>query len=104
MTPTKDLKAGEPCPLDGGKFVIDEEQRPETLIDRKNRNAASPTAAARFAQRVTDKADEYGVIHRCVQCGYRARMTPAGVSASGDRDAAHARDAGAAGPKGKAAA
>jgi hypothetical protein len=77
----KEIKAGDPCPIDGGKFVVDEDQRPETIIDRKRRNAASPPAAERFAQRVTDKAREFGVLHKCVQCGYRARFHATGKAA-----------------------
>lgn len=74
---TKELKAGDSCPC-GGDFVIDKEQSPETLIDRKTRNAVNPSAAARFADRVREKVEEHGLIHKCLECGYRTRFKVSG--------------------------
>lgn len=76
MKDTKELKAGDPCPIDGGEFRVDPHQHPDTLIDRKKRNAASPFAAARYAERVQAKVDEFGLIHKCTTCGYSARFQP----------------------------
>jgi hypothetical protein len=81
MAKTKDRKAGEPCPNCGGDFVVDERQRPETLIARKRVNAAIPANAERIAAAVTAKAAEFGVIHRCIGCGYRERFQPKGQAA-----------------------
>lgn len=72
----KEVQAGDTCPIDGGPFVVDAAQNPETLIDRHTRNAPTPFAAARFAERVREKAHEHGLIHKCVTCGYRSRFAP----------------------------
>lgn len=71
------LHAGDPCPICGGKFVPDPEQDPERLIDAKHRNSPNPDAAARYERRASEKADREGVIHKCIQCGYRARFKTA---------------------------
>lgn len=76
MKTTKEIQAGDPCPICGGTFKVDPHQHPDTLIDRKKRNADSPFAAARYAERVQEKADEFGLIHKCVDCGYSARFQP----------------------------
>jgi len=73
--------AGDPCPQCGGAFVVDEAQDPQRLIDRKQRNAANPSAADRFAKTVLEKAATLGVIHRCGSCGYRSRFHAAGQAA-----------------------
>ena len=62
-------------------WQIDETQRPETLIETKRRNAASPAAAARFAAAVQEKAEKFGLIHVDPATGYKARFHPAGDSA-----------------------
>lgn len=93
-----ELKAGDPCPNCGGTMVVDEAQKPATLKDRNARNAHNSAQAARFAARVDEKAEEFGIIHKCERCGYRARYQPAGVDESGEgesgkgrrRQAAHA--------------
>jgi predicted RNA-binding Zn-ribbon protein involved in translation (DUF1610 family) len=74
MAEGKFRAADAPCPSCGGAFVVDQAQEPRRLLDRKRRNAASPFAAARFAEAVQDKAAEHGVIHRCTGCGYRSRF------------------------------
>lgn len=84
MDDVNELKAGDPCPVCKGEFVVDERQAPDTLIDRKKRNAAIPAAAARFAEQTREKAEKFGVIHRCVSCGYRARFHPAAPAADAD--------------------
>jgi hypothetical protein len=66
----------DPCPLCGGAFTIDPAQDPDTLIDRHSRNADKPYEAMRYAEKVRAKAAEHGVIHRCRDCGYRARLPP----------------------------
>lgn len=81
MAKTKDRKAGDPCPTCDGEMVLDETQAPDVLIDRKKRNAASPVVAERFAERVREKAAEFGVIHRCADCGYRERFPSKGKAA-----------------------
>jgi len=74
-------KAGAACPQCGGAFVLDETQDPHRLIDHKQRNAANPSAADRFARSVLEKAAAHGVIHRCGSCGYRARFHAADPAA-----------------------
>jgi len=74
MTEAQDVEAGTPCPACGGPLRVDEQQDPTSLVARKVKNAASPSAAARFAAACQQKAAEHGVIHRCVGCGYRARF------------------------------
>lgn len=81
MPTTKEHKPGAPCPQCGGAFTVDEAQDPAPLIERNKRNAANPAAAARFAEAVLEKASEHGLIHRCTQCGYRARFAPKGKAA-----------------------
>lgn len=68
-----ELKAGDPCPNCGGTMVVDEAQRPDILKERHARNSHQPAQAARFAARVDEKAEEFGIIHKCERCGYRAR-------------------------------
>lgn len=87
MPEVVEVKTGDRCPIDGGEFVVDEAQDPERVIDRNTRNTHSPAVAARFAERVREKADTFGVIHKCVTCGYRARFHPVDA---GDPDEAPA--------------
>jgi hypothetical protein len=77
MEVTPAVKAGDRCPNDGGVMIVDEAQDPEKMIDKHSRNAHSAFTAARFADRVREKAKEFGVIHKCVSCGYRARFKSA---------------------------
>lgn len=74
MAEDKAIKAGDPCPIDGGTFVIDARQDARTLIDRKRRNAANPQAAQRFGDALTEKTAEHGALHRCASCGYQTRF------------------------------
>jgi hypothetical protein len=74
MADRKTSRADDACPACGGAFVVDAQQDPARLIDRKKRNAQSPVAAQRFADAVAAKAEAAGVIHRCSGCGYRARF------------------------------
>lgn len=76
MGDSKALKAGDPCPQCGSDFVVDPMQEPHRLIERKRRNAASPSVADRFAESVREKVAEHGVIHLCPGCGYTARFHP----------------------------
>lgn len=71
----------DPCPQCGGAFVVDTQQDPAVLVARKRKNAQSPVAAERFAVLCTAKAAEFGVIHRCASCDYRARFHAAGQAA-----------------------
>lgn len=73
---TKHLKAGDPCPACGGELAVDLAQLPETVIDRRRRNTAKPEVAARFAEATQEKAEEFGLIHKCRTCGYVARLHP----------------------------
>lgn len=77
MSESKKIQAGDPCPICGGAFHVDPHQHPDTLIDRKKRNAANPYAAARYAEQVQAKAEEFGLIHKCDRCGYLSRFKPA---------------------------
>lgn len=74
MAEEKGLKPGDPCPTCGGSFVVDESQDPAALVNAKRRNAASPSAADRYADAVMRKVAEAGLLHRCDGCGYRARF------------------------------
>lgn len=74
MATLKAVKAGDQCPIDGGAFVVDVEQHPDTLVHSKQLNEVMTGAAARFERIARAKADEEGVIHKCVTCGYRARF------------------------------
>jgi len=55
-------------------WIIDESQRPETLLDHHARNAASPAAHEAYKKAVTDKVAREGVIHIDPATGYRARF------------------------------
>ena len=77
MNANDSLKAGDKCPHCSGDFAIDPTQAPERLIDHRKRNAASPAVAARYAEQVQEKAERFGVIHKCSGCGYRSRFAPA---------------------------
>lgn len=101
MPGTKEIAAGDVCPIDGGAFVVDAAHDPETLIDRHGRNAQSAFVAARFAERVREKTEELGVIHKCMTCGYQARFKAANGDAGG---AGASDDAGGEGGEGEAAA
>lgn len=76
-----EVKAGDRCPVDGGEMRIDPAQDPERVIERNRNNAHSPFVAKRFEERVRDKVAEFGVIHKCVTCGYRSRFQPAEAGA-----------------------
>lgn len=74
MADPKDLQAGDPCPICGGDFAVDETQLPDRVIDRMRKNAAKPEVAERYAQQVREKTEEHGVLHACARCGYRHRF------------------------------
>jgi Zn-finger nucleic acid-binding protein len=74
-----ELKAGDPCPQCGGTFVPDPEQDPKRLVERHSLNSPSPFVAARYKERVDAKVEEFGLIHKCTNCGYRARFHAADV-------------------------
>jgi Zn-finger nucleic acid-binding protein len=69
-----ELKAGDKCPQCGGTFLPDPEQDPKRLVERHSLNAPSPFVAARYKERVEAKVEEFGLIHKCTNCGYRARF------------------------------
>jgi membrane protein involved in colicin uptake len=77
MATDTELRAGDVCPIDGGAFVVDYEQDPETQIASKNLNSPNPAAAQRYERQVRAKVEAGGVIHKCVTCGYRARFKTA---------------------------
>lgn len=77
-----ELKAGDACPQCGGTFVPDPEQNPERLVERHSLNAPSPFVAARYKERVEAKVEEFGLIHKCTTCGYRARFHAADKQAA----------------------
>lgn len=77
MKPDDELHAGDPCPICGGEFVPDPDQNPETQIENKNLNTPNPAAAQRYEKQVRTKVDSAGVIHKCLNCGYRARFKTA---------------------------
>lgn len=74
MPEQKDLKAGDACPNCGGKLALNRAQHPDTLIDHQKRTSDRPDLAARYAEQVKAKADEFGLIHTCAGCGYSARL------------------------------
>jgi hypothetical protein len=76
------LQAGDPCPICGGEFKPDPEQDPDRLIDAKHRNSPNPDAAARYERRALEKVEREGVIHKCVECGYRTRFKTADAAAA----------------------
>lgn len=84
MAEAKKVTTGDRCPIDGGEFVVDDAQDPDKVIDRHTRNAHSPAVAARFAEQVREKVKEFGVIHKCVTCGYRSRFPPVDAREDGD--------------------
>ena len=80
----KNKKSDEP--VEGGPpyeaaWVVDESQRPDTVLERHRRNAASPAAAAAFEAKVREKAAKEGLIHVDPATGYKARFHPADVAA-----------------------
>jgi Zn ribbon nucleic-acid-binding protein len=77
MDTDTELRAGDVCPIDGGAFVVDYEQDPETQIANKHLNSPNPAAAQRYERQVRAKVEAGGVIHKCVTCGYRARFKTA---------------------------
>ena len=91
MTEAVEVTAGDTCPIDGGTFVPDLAQDPETLIDRHTRNANSRFEAAQFAERMRAKVADTGVIHKCTTCGYRARFQAAPVADDADTGGTAAR-------------
>lgn len=58
-------------------WIIDESQRPETLLDRHALRAASPAAHEAYRKAVLAKVADAGVIHIDPATGYRARFQPA---------------------------
>ena len=81
MTTEQELRAGDVCPIDGGEFIPDYQQDPETQIASKHLNSPNPAAAQRYERQVRAKVETGGVIHVCRTCGYRARFKTAEADA-----------------------
>lgn len=75
---SKKMVPGEVAEFDGPPYAanwqIDESQRPETLIERQRKTAASPASAEAYRKSVEEKAEKFGVIHVDPATGYRARF------------------------------
>jgi hypothetical protein len=77
MAGDDELRAGDPCPIDGGEMVPDYQHDPDTAIANKNLNTPNPAAAQRYEAQTRAKVKASGVIHKCVRCGYQARFKTA---------------------------
>lgn len=56
------------------RWVPDQDQLPEVLIERHRARSQSPDVHAAYARGVRDKAEKFGVIHVDPDTGYRARF------------------------------
>lgn len=79
-------KDKDPTPVEGGppypaNWIIDENFRPETIIDRHRRNAGSPAVHDAYRRAVEEKVEKHGVIHRDQATGYLARFKPTDAAA-----------------------
>jgi hypothetical protein len=101
--PGDELKAGDKCPIDGGEMVPDPLHDPERLADLNDRNSDKPEVSARYRRQVMEKAQREGVIHRCVRCGYQARMPLADEGASSGQGASASTGQGASSSTGQGA-
>jgi|SRR6185503_1810426 len=86
MDENKPLQAGDPCPRCGGEMVPDQAHDPTAIADMKEQNLPDhPDWAHSYRRQVDAKAKKFGVIHRCVRCGYQARYPTSDGGGGGAR-------------------
>jgi Zn ribbon nucleic-acid-binding protein len=68
----KELTAGDPCPNCAGTMRVDQAQHRHAHRSPQAQRGQS-AVAARFAEQVKAKAEDKGLIHTCIGCGYQAR-------------------------------
>ncbi len=75
-------KTAKPVPAATGapyeaNWIVDESQRPEALLERHGRTAASPAAHEAYRRAVEEKVEKTGLIHIDPATGYRSRFSVA---------------------------
>src|SRR5918996_5640387 len=84
MPEPKELQAGDDCPNCGGELAVDRSLHPDAYLEHKRRTRQSDTRFAQLERDVREKADEFGVIHTCIRCGYQARFPEEGEARGED--------------------
>lgn len=83
MPQANELNQGDACPNCGGELRVDRRYDPEVLVRSAEGRDLRPEVYDKQVKSIQRKAEEFGVVYTCVNCGYQTRFK--GAAASGAR-------------------